>query len=496
MFWKFPKTFSATNTAGIAPRSRYLKVVGDFCRWNDRVVLGCDDTAKSEFLNKRAVKGNITGPGQSQSNLWFLKPEQLDQFGPPAATGAVWMRDAVKASEPSDPFLFSGFAQRGLHLAHTHGDPVTFTLETNAGDGAWRKLRDITVPATGYSWTELEADKDAAWIRVRADRDAVRVTAAFHYSSPDPRPAEAAPIFAGLATANAANYSGGVLHARGADLRTLHFAATEVRDGKANAEGYYHLNAALELRRVDDAQAHAWLKKNAAVPQGVISIDAASVLVVDDSGKRWRLPKGDAAFDTEGALPLRVDREVCTERDLFQAHGSFYELPAENAGGFAKMRPVTTHNRRITDYCSYRGLLVLAGVATDAPSGNPHVIRSDDGKCALWVGTVDDLWSLGKATGRGGPWKDTTVTANQPSDPYLFRGYDRKVVTFSHDAAKPVQFSIEVDINGDGDWNPYQKITVQPGESKEYPFPSAFSAYWVRVSAASACRASTEFVYR
>ncbi|MCX7824642.1 MAG: hypothetical protein N2689_03695, partial [Verrucomicrobiae bacterium] len=52
-FWRFPKTFSRKNSAGIAPRSTYLKVVGDFCRWGDRIVLGCDDTAKSEFLNKR-----------------------------------------------------------------------------------------------------------------------------------------------------------------------------------------------------------------------------------------------------------------------------------------------------------------------------------------------------------------------------------------------------------------------------------------------------------
>ena len=45
----------------------------------------------------------------------------------------------------------------------------------------------------------------------------------------------------------------------------------------------------------------------------------------------------------------RIDREVCTERDLFNCHGTFYELPAENAGGFAKVRPVTTHNRRVHD---------------------------------------------------------------------------------------------------------------------------------------------------
>jgi hypothetical protein len=105
-------------------------------------------------------------------------------------------------------------------------------------------------------------------------------------------------------------------------------------------------------------------------------VDDASVLVVDDAGRRWRLPKGDAAFDVPGKLgDERVDREVCTERDLFNAHGTFYELPAENAGGFAKMRPVATHNRRIHDCCSYRGLLVMTGLAADAKG--KHVVRSD-----------------------------------------------------------------------------------------------------------------------
>jgi hypothetical protein len=84
MFWRFPGTFTKDNSAGIRARSSYLKVIGDFTRWNDRIVFGCDDSAQKEFLNKRKVKGSIEGPGQSNSNLWFTsidKPDQLVQFG-------------------------------------------------------------------------------------------------------------------------------------------------------------------------------------------------------------------------------------------------------------------------------------------------------------------------------------------------------------------------------------------------------------------------------
>jgi hypothetical protein len=85
LFWRFPGTFTAVNSAGIRPRSAYLKVIGDFTRWNNQLVFGCDDSAQKEFLNKRKVKGSIEGPGQSNSNLWFTSVDKPDQLGPNTA---------------------------------------------------------------------------------------------------------------------------------------------------------------------------------------------------------------------------------------------------------------------------------------------------------------------------------------------------------------------------------------------------------------------------
>lgn len=473
-FWHFPKTFSAANSAGIVPRSNYLKVIGDFCRWHDRVVFGCDDSAKSEFLNKRKAKGAIAGPGQSQSNLWFVEPKHLDELGPVIGRGAVWLDEAVKANVPSDPFLFSGYSRRGVHLTHDSASSVKFTFEIDAkGDGQWQLLRSVEV--RGYAWVEFPPTEQGAWVRVKTDRDGAKTTAFFQFSNSDGRGEEAAPMFAGIGGGPA-----GLLSVRGANLHTLRLA---------QGESCYDLDADLKLRRVDDAPGQAWVQKNFSIPKDVVSVDAASVLYVDEKGRRWRLPKGEASFDQ--TTDERVCREVCTERDLLNCHGTFYELPAENAGGFAMIRPVTTHHRHIKDYASYRGMLVIAGIASNVKG--EHIVRSDDGKAALWVGAVDDLWQFGKARGRGGPWQDSAVKANVPSDPYLMTGYDRKRLHLA--SASAVRVRVEVDFSGTGAWATYREFDVTPGAQLEYEFPAAFAAYWVRVTVDHDTTATAQLTY-
>ena len=488
-FWRFPKNFDATHSAGIVPRSNYLKVIGDFARWNEKVVLGCDDTAQSEFLNKRKAKGALAGPGQSQSNLWFIDPAQLDRLGPPIGRGAVWLNEPVKADAPSDAFLFAGYDHRLLHLAHDAPAAVTFTLEVDRlGNNTWSELRRVEVPAGGYAFTEFSPSETGAWVRVRASRDCAHATATFSYRAIDSRTTTAAPLFAGLATDSTKKPLGGLLHARGVGKKTL---------GLAVGDAFYEMGPDLQLRPSAEPGAAAWMQKHVAIPRDALALDAASVIYTDEAGKRWRLPRGRADYRLEGPLGFeRTDREVCTERDLLNAAGTFFELPAENAGGIAKVRALTTHNRRIQDYASWRGLLVLTGLDEDAPVSNSHIVRSTDGKAAVWLGVVDDLWSLGKPIGVGGPWKNTAVQPGVASDPYLLTGYDRKTVTLSHTSAAPVRFRVEVDLTGTGQWVNYRSFDVPAGQSRAHAFPAAYQAYWLRVVAESATTATVWLDYK
>ena len=486
MFWRFPKTFSTGNSSGIAPRSTYLRVIGDFTRWQDRIVFGSDDTAKAEFLNTRLAKGKIAGPGQSQSNLWFVEPARLDKLGVPIGRGGVWIRDDVKAGVPSDPYLFSGFERRMVHLAHESENEVTVTLEVDrSGNGSWSKLRDIKVPARGYSYSIFDPKEQAVWVRLKVDKNAQGMSAFFQYSNADTRSTTAEPIFKGLAKPGTPATSGGLVWARGENKGTLLFATPT---------SLYELDADLKLKAVADPKSLAWMKQNLAPPTGVLAVDAASVLYTDERGKRWRLPRGDAAFDKPAAL-VRIAREVSTERDLFNAHGTFYELPSNNAGGIAMVRPITTHNLNIQDYCSWRGLVVLSGVA-DPSANSGRMVRSNDGKAGLWLGISDDLWQLGKPRGNGGPWKDSAVKAGVASEPYLMTGYDKKTLLLSHNRSRTLKVRVEIDVTGAGLWVPYNLLDVPAGKSLEHRFPNGFEAYWVRTVALADATVTAQLEYR
>jgi hypothetical protein len=261
--------------------------------------------------------------------------------------------------------------------------------------------------------------------------------------------------------------------------------------------GYYELGADLKLVQVDDTATGARIRRNMKIPENVITIDEASVLITDEKGRRWRLPKGNSMSDTLSDNGLvRICREVVTERDILNCSGTIYELPAENADGFAKIRPVASHNFRIFDFTSYRGMLVMTGIKASYDKVNPHIIRSEDGKAAVWAGVIDDLWKLGKPVGEGGPWKETPVKGEEPSDPYLIGFFDERTLTLSQQSDKSVTFIIEADPSGQGSWMKYKEVKAEPGKEYEIDFPDNFQARWIRFTTDKNCRATAWLRYR
>ena len=269
-FWRFPKGFSPAAPNGIRPLSTYLKVIGDFCWWKDApnggsIVFGCDDQAKNEFWGNRSLKKGAPRRDVSQSNLWFVKPEQLTQFGPPSGEGWVWCKEDVKAGAVSDPFLWEGYAHREF----------TFT------DGKGNAVRH-----------ELLHEGD--WVRVKALEDVVQADA--HFLFGPARPAK----------------------------------LPEVR---------------------------------------------GMVEVYDDySKKTYRFPNvnGDTTV---------VCREVVTERDLLYVGGIFYELPANNAGGFSVIRPIALADEPVRTIEARLGLIFING----KPMALDSLWKNGTAPVAYWI---------------------------------------------------------------------------------------------------------------
>ena len=497
MFWSFPGTFTAENSAGIRPRSAYLKVIGDFTRWDDRLVFGCDDSAQKEFLNKRKAKGNIEGPGQSNSNLWFTPVSIPDQLGPTTAAGAVWTGEMVNADEYSEPFLFAGWPHRSSWVKNEGEVVVNITYEVDKkGNNEWSNLKSIELAAGESVNVDFSPLETGEWIRVKPDKSTT-LTLTFSYKDNDSRDTTPDAIFKGLADVRVDSSLGGLLYGLGENRRTLGLLANTTTGANTTETGYYEMGEELKLEMKENVVTADFIRDRFAIPQQVVEIEEGSVLVIDDKNRRWRLPLGEDTYSslTNKGL-LRICREVATERDLFSCHGTFYELPAENADGYAKIRPVATHHYRINDYASYRGMLVLTGIVPEEGKRNPHVIVSEDGKAAVWVGVIDDLWKLGKPTGKGGPWVESEVKAKIASDPYLIGFYDQRELTLSHTSKNAITISVEVDPTGNGDWMEYAVYTVQPGQKYHHQFPDSFQARWIRFFSDTDTNITTWLEYR
>jgi hypothetical protein len=183
LFFDFPKTFSTSNFAGLAPISSYYKMPTDYATFNGMIVMGKNDASK--FANPLARK--------NQSNLWFGTMEDIGNWGSPAGHGAVWMNEAITAGQASDPFLVNGFTHRTLHLRNLGANATDVAIQTSTGTPSWSVARTITVPANSYVHEILD-DLDAPWVRLQSSAATTGLTAFFHLHSPYPHttPASAA----------------------------------------------------------------------------------------------------------------------------------------------------------------------------------------------------------------------------------------------------------------------------------------------------------------
>jgi len=225
--------------------------------------------------------------------------------------------------------------------------------------------------------------------------------------------------------------------------------------------------------------------------------DEASAIfqvLINGRWRKHRLPKASHSFEQYWQTEWTRIREVETERYLMDCHGMFHEFsPMVFENAIWGVRPVCTHLRVVPDFCTFRGLFVMAG-NQGTPNADNNLLGGQP-QSGIWFGKTDDLWSFGKPAGWGGPWRSTPVKAGQPCDPFLMTGFDRKVLHLFHESEAAVEVTIEVDFLGHGVWKKYETLPVPRGEYKHHVFPPGFSAHWVRLTSSRACTATAEFMY-
>lgn len=484
MFYNFPETFSASNTAGIKPIGSHLRYIPDFLNWNGQIVLATDETS---------IQGNPLA-GQPQSNLWFGDVQELANWGPSSGYGAIWLEENVKANTPSIPYLIAGFDRRLAHL-YNHGEkPIRITMEIDVnGNNNWKEFKVITLDKKSYACEILDTSLKAEWIRLTTDTSA-KLTASFHFTDAHLNDSsKREKLFSGLADID---YKGPVSHAKLYSNKTNYnlsvFSGT-IEKGQFKETDHLEFtkfNFEYTPNITDSTAARAKKVKN------IWSEDKASI-ILQAKNYRLRLPKGNGSYSE--ILPsgtARSIREVESERELANIGGTFYEIPLFKVGQeplYKMMRPVSTHRKQISDFNTWNGLLVLSGIKKGVKG--PHIYSSNNENASLWFGGIDDIWHFGKPVGEGGPWKDTQVKAHKLSDMYLMTGYDKKSIELWAD--KDVEISMWIHINHYLE-KPikYKVFKIKAGQKLEYEFPKGFSAHWIQLQSNKDCIANAWLKYK
>jgi hypothetical protein len=147
-------------------------VNGDFCSWRGMLVIGADNASPSEGQNPTTA--------EPQSGLWMGKTDDLWSWGKPKGWGGPWWKSKVKANDPSDPYLMTGFEHKCLHVTHDAGKKVSFHIELDfMGHGQFERYE--TLSTTRYAQHTFPTGLSAHWVRIVADADCV-ATAQFHYT--------------------------------------------------------------------------------------------------------------------------------------------------------------------------------------------------------------------------------------------------------------------------------------------------------------------------
>ncbi len=207
-------------------------------------------------------------------------------------------------------------------------------------------------------------------------------------------------------------------------------------------------------------------------------------LLQNGAWTRYRLPKGSYTHDADAGWYTEWPRiREITDGTLLHAHARVVLLLPENASPSptpAASRPICTYLKMPVDYCWWNGQLVMGRDDASTTGGN---IWAGQSHSAPWFGQLSDLETWGKPAGFGGVWLNDTVTAGAPSEAFLVKGFQRRILHLKHTTAATVNFTVQHDATGSGAWSNLTTLAVTNNGYAYYLFPPGFDTTWVRLVA-------------
>ncbi|NOR14421.1 MAG: hypothetical protein GQ544_01820, partial [Candidatus Aminicenantes bacterium] len=205
----------------------------------------------------------------------------------------------------------------------------------------------------------------------------------------------------------------------------------------------------------------------------------------------FRLPKASFTYDGWHTEWPRI-REIDNGRLLMTMHGTFFEFPKSfSRQNTAGILPLSTYLKMIVDYCLWEGQLVFA--CNDASKFDNAFVGQAQSN--LWFMQSQDLKNQGPALGFGGVWLNDEVKKEDPSVPFLIKGYSRSVIHLAHKNPQSVTFTLEIDELGQGRWTHYNEIEVPPNGYTYHILSSDNPGQWLRIKTDQPVKGTTAFLH-
>lgn len=172
MFYELQPIAFEGRIWGVKPVCQHLRIIPDYCSFRGLLALGGNETTPNGDNN--AVVG------QPQSGVWFGKTDDLWSWGRPKGWGGPWRHTSVKARVPSDPFLFTDFERKALHLTSSNAIDVEIEVDF-LGNGTWERYERVKLASGEYKFFPFPDAFSAQWVRLIPSESST-VTAEFMFT--------------------------------------------------------------------------------------------------------------------------------------------------------------------------------------------------------------------------------------------------------------------------------------------------------------------------